>query len=130
MGLPNTLAGNIGLIVFVVFILAYAGQDLFPGETQGLRNSQMQFRTDMNTSLNTSIPVASQEGFWAALAGVGNAILNFFSMIVSFIIMIINYEVFFLGIAGLVPAEFYILFFLLQISTMVSIILLIALAGK
>ena len=129
MGLPNTLSGNIGLIVFVVFIIGIAASDIYPDESASVRNAQQDFSGNLNIIINSTSPTA-EEGFWNSLAGVGNYLMNFFDMIISFLYMVIQYEILFISIAAIVPTEFYLLFALLQISTIVSIILLIALAGK
>jgi len=128
MGLPSTLAGTVGFIVFVIFIVGIAATDIYPDQSKQAIERQTDFASKLNATVN-STTTGSQEGFWNSIAGVANTILNFFGMIISFIGMVLAYELMFIGIAGTIPSEFLVLFALLQIGLVTAILKLIFMSG-
>jgi len=134
MGLPNTLAGIIGLLIFVIFIVAISASDIYPAETTRITSAQNNFIANFNNSVNAT---ASQEnqGFWGTilgftgLDGIYNFITNFFSMVVSFVIMIGGYILLFFGIATSVPSDFYVFFALIGSGLIIAVVKLIFLNG-
>lgn len=132
MGLPTTLAGIMGFFIFIVLILGLGTPDLYPDETQKIRDNQEQFRSQFNQTTNRS---TSPPSFWGSLFGIVgldgiyNFIIGFFSMLMSFVILIVDYFLMFFGIAGSLPYEFYILFALLGSSLIIGIVKLIFLSG-
>ena len=134
MGLPVTLGGIAGFLIFVVVIIGMTAPDLYPDESQKIKDSQDIFIKNLNSTINQTSTTQNQ-GFWlsilgiAGLDGIYNFIVNFFSMLISFIIMFVNYFLLFFGIAISLPSEFYILFILVSMSLIVAVIKLIFMAG-
>jgi hypothetical protein len=132
MGLPNTLAGLVGMIIFIVFIVSIAASDVYPDQTQGITSAQNNFINNLNSSVNTTVP---NQGFWGTilgltgLDGVYNFITNFFSMIVSFIILVGGYILLLFGIATTIPVEFAVFFVLIASSGIIYVLKLIFMSG-
>lgn len=134
MGLPNTLAGIIGVLIFIIFIVAISASDIYPADTARITNAQNNFIANFNNSVNAT---ASQEnpGFYrwvlglTGLDGVYNFVTNFFSMIVSFVIMVGGYILLFFGIATSIPSDFYVFFALIGSGLIIAIVKLIFLNG-
>jgi len=135
MGLPNTLAGIVGMLIFVIFIVAISASDIYPAETKSITTAQNTFINNFNKSVNST---ASQEnpGFWGTvlgitgLDGIYNFITNFFSMIVSFMIMVAGYILLFFGIAVSVPSDFYVFFALMGSGLIIAVLKLIFMNGE
>jgi hypothetical protein len=136
MGLPSTLAGIAGFIIFVIFIIGISATDIYPDETSKIVTSHNNFRAGLNATLNATSSTQSENGFWqnifgvTGLNGIYNFIVGFMSMVVSFIVMMTQYLLLFIGISATLPTEFYVLFALLMSSSIIAIVLLIFLNGK
>jgi len=132
MGLPNSLSGMLGFLIFIVFIVAIAATDVYPDETQAITSAQNNFIANFNNSVNTT---AENPGFWGTvlgitgLDGIYNFITNFFSMIVSFVILVGGYLLLFFGISTALPTEFYVLFAIFGSSLIIGIVKLIFFSG-
>jgi hypothetical protein len=132
MGLPNTLAGLVGIIIFIVFIVAISAPDVYPDQTAQITSSQTNFINNFNNSVNTSTP---NPGFWGTilgltgLDGIYNFITNFFSMIVSFVILVGGYILLLFGIATTIPSEFAVFFVLIASSGIIYVLKLIFMSG-
>lgn len=135
MGLPNSLAGIVGFLIFVIFIIAISASDVYPDQTAKITSAQNNFIANFNNSVN-STATTQNEGFWGiimgatGLDGIYTFITNFFSMITSFIIMVGGYILLFFGIATTLPGDFYIFFALLGSNIIIAIVLLIFFSGK
>jgi Mg2+ and Co2+ transporter CorA len=127
MGLPTTLAGISGFLIFVVLILAISASDLYPDRTAGIRQNQAQFSTYLNATTNQTVSQGTDA--WSAITNVFNFITGVFGMIIVFISLEMQYALFFVGIAVILPPEFYVLFALVGSSIIISIIKLLFLAG-
>jgi len=133
MGLPTTLSGIVGFILFVIFLLSISVSDIYPDQTKSITDAQSNFLNTMNTTKNST---ATNPGFWGTvmgitgLDGIYNFITNFFSMIVSFMIMVIGYTGLFLLIPLTVPAEFLVIFIILVSYVIIAILKLIFLNGE
>jgi len=134
MGLPQSLAGIVGFLIFIIFIVSISASDVYPDQTKQITDSQNNFIANFNKTVNTT---ASQEnpGFWGTilgltgLDGIYNFITNFFSMIVSFVIMVGGYILLFFGISTTIPSEFYVFFALLGSGLIIAVVKLIFLSG-
>lgn len=135
MGLPTSLSGVVGFLIFIIFMIAISASDVYPDQTAKITSAQNNFIANFNNSVNAT---ASNEnpGFWGTvlgltgLDGIYNFITNFFSMIVSFVIMVGGYILLFFGIATTLPSDFYILFAIFASNAIIAIVLLIFLSGK
>lgn len=122
------------MIIFIVFIMGMSAGDMFPDESQKIINSQNDFIKSLNQSMNTS-QTQSEIGFWGnirgalGIDGIYDFIRNFFSMLVSFIVMLVQYLFFFIGISQILPTEFYVFFALICSGLSIAILKLIFLAG-
>ena len=126
MALPQTLAGLAGLMIACIFVIGMTASDIFPDESAKIVKSQIDFNEALNKSTNPT--GAASEVSWfgkllglAGVDGIYDFIRNFFSMLVSFIVMIVQYVLLFVGIARILPTEFY-LFFALMVSTGIILI--------
>lgn len=128
MGFPTTLFGVFGFIIAVIFLIAISASDLYPDETNAIKDSQSAFLENLNKTANSSITPSADTGFWGTifgltgLDGIYTFITNILSMGVSFMIMIVQYILLFFGIATSIPSEFYLLFALMGLSAIVAII--------
>lgn len=134
MGLPQSLAGIVGFLIFVIFIVSISASDVYPDETEKITDAQNNFIANFNNSVNATASSENQ-GFWSTilgftgLDGIYNFITNFFSMIVSFIIMVGGYILLFFGIATTIPSDFYVFFALIGSGLIIAIVKLIFLNG-
>lgn len=132
MGLPQSLAGIVGFLIFIIFIVSISASDIYPDQTKQITDSQNNFIANFNNSVNTT---AVNPGFWGTvlgltgLDGIYNFITNFFSMIVSFVIMVGGYILLFFGIAATIPSDFYVFFALMGSGLIIAIVKLIFLNG-
>jgi len=128
MGFPTTLFGVFGFIIAVIFLIAMSASDLYPDETNAIKDSQSVFIENLNKTANSSITPTADTGFWGTifgltgLEGIYTFVTNILSMGVSFMIMIVQYILLFFGIAVSIPGEFYLLFILMGMSAIVAII--------
>lgn len=128
MGFPTTLFGVFGFIVAVIFLVAISASDLFPAQIQPIKDSQTNFLNTVNNTANATINPTADTGFWGTvfgltgLDGIYTFITNSFSMAISFMIMVIQYLLAFIGIAAIIPTEFYLLFLLMSMAGIVAII--------
>lgn len=135
MGLPNTLAGIVGFLIFIIFIVAISASDVYPSQIKTITDSQNNFIANFNNSVNATAS-GSNQGFWgtilglAGLDGIYSFIVNFFSMIVSFVIMVGGYILLFFGIAVTIPSDFYVFFALMGSGLIIAIAKLIMLNGE
>lgn len=134
MGVPHTLAGIVGFLIFVIFIVALSASDVYPDQTQAITSAQNNFIANFNNSVNVTAS-SENEGFWGTilgftgLDGIYNFVINFFSMIVSFVIMVGGYILLFFGIATSIPSDFYVFFALIGSGLIIAIVKLIFLNG-
>ena len=134
MGLPQSLAGIVGFLIFIIFIISISASDIYPDQTKSITDSQNNFINNFNKSVNTTA-TQGNIGFWGTvlgitgLDGIYNFITNFFSMIVSFIIMVGGYILLFFGIATTIPSDFYVFFALIGSGLIIAIVKLIFLNG-
>lgn len=134
MGLPTTLSGMIGFIIFIIFIIAISASDVYPDETKSITDTQNRFLASMNKTTN-STATADNPGFWGTILGITgldgiyNFITNFFSMLVSFMIMVIGYTGLFLLIPSTLPTEFLVIFVILASSIIIGILKLVFFNG-
>jgi hypothetical protein len=139
MGLPTTLAGIAGFLIFVVLIIGMSASDLYPNETAKIQQTQDNYLNALNISTNTSAP-AAPASFWdnpiasvlnlVGLDGIYTAILNFFGMIITFIVMMVGSLFLFMGIASTIPAEVAVFFAIIASSAIIAIVKLIFLSGE
>lgn len=134
MGLPASLSGIVGFLIFVIFIIAISASDVYPDQTAKITSAQNNFISNFNNSVNTTAS-SSNQGFWGfimgatGLDGIYTFIVNFFSMITSFIIMVGGYIGLFFGIATTLPSDFYVLFAIVGSSLIIAIVKLVFLSG-
>ena len=134
MSLPTTLAGIAGFLITVIFLIGISATDIFPDESQKIVHSQTDFTNALNQSV-TPITTSTDIGFFGSLLGVVGLdgiydfIRNFLSLLVSFIVMIVSYLFLFIGIATILPTEFYLLFALIISGSIIAIVKLIFIAG-
>jgi len=135
MGLPQSLAGIVGFLIFIIFIVSISASDIYPDETKRITDAQNNFIANFNNSVNSSAS-SGNSGFWGiimdftGLDGIYNFITNFFSMIVSFIIMVGGYILLFFGISTTIPSDFYVFFALIGSGLIIAIAKLIMLNGE
>lgn len=125
--IPNSLAGIIGFLIFVVLVLSMSAGDLFPDQTKGISDTQNRFNVNLNSTINSSVTPATD--VWSSIANVFDTITGFFGVIITFIEMIFQYFFFFIGISLLLPPEFYVFFAILSSGLIIAIIKLIFLSG-
>lgn len=134
MGLPTTLSGMIGFLIFVIFIIAISASDVYPDKTKQITDAQNNFIANFNNSVNSTAS-SENNGFWdtilgfTGLDGIYNFIINFFSMVVSFIIMVGGNILLFFGISTSLPTEIYVLFAIFGSSLIIGIVKLIFFRG-
>ena len=134
MGLPTTLGGLAGFLIAVIFIIGIAATDVFPDESQKIVTSQNDFTIAMNRS-TAPVNSSTDVGFFGKLLGVVGLdgiydfIRNFLSLLIAFIVMVVSYLLLFMGIATILPTEFYLLFALIISASIIAIIKLIFIAG-
>ena len=130
--LPNTLSGLAGFMIFVVVILGMTAPDLFPSEVEDIQNTQEDMRqtaTHMtNTTSGEPSAVSDLLGL-AGLDGIYNFITNYLYLMGQFIVLFFQYVAMFMGISLMIPTEFYVFFAIIGMSTIISIVKLIFLAG-
>jgi len=132
MGLPSTMGGIVGFLIFVVLIIGMSANDLYPDETENVRLDQQEFRDSLNLTVNTSV---NPPGFWNSLFGVFgldgiyNFLIGVFGMVLSFIGLLMSLFLSFFGITTTLPGEFLVLFLVVGASTIIAIIKLLFLAG-
>jgi purine-cytosine permease-like protein len=134
MGLPSTLGGIAGFIIAIIFLIGISATDLYPNQSKNIVTSQNDFTRALNQSTQT-VNSTSDVGFFGrilgvvGLDGIYDFIRNFLSMLVSFIVMMVQYVFMFIGIATILPTEFYLLFALMISGTIIALIKLIFLSG-
>ena len=134
MGLPGTLAGIVGMIIFIIFMIGISASDIFPDESQKVRIAQEDFTNALNRS-TSSVNSTSEVGFVSKLLGavgldgIYDFIRNFLSMLVAFIVMVVQYLLLFIGITTILPSEFYVFFALISSGLIIAIIKLVFLSG-
>lgn len=134
MGLPSTLGGIAGFLIAVIFIIGISATDVFPDESQKIVTSQTDFTNALNRS-TAPVNSSTDVGFFGKLLGVVGLdgiydfIRNFLSLLVAFIVMIVSYLLLFIGIATILPTEFYLLFALIISASIIALIKLIFLSG-
>lgn len=134
MGLPTTLSGMIGFLIFIMFIIAISASDVYPDQTKQITDAQNNFIANFNSTINQTA-TADNPGFWGTvlgitgLDGIYNFITNFFSMIVSFVIMVGGYILLFFGVSTTLPKEVYVLFAIFGSSLIIGIVKLIFFSG-
>ncbi len=134
MGLPSTLGGISGFILTIIFIIGMSATDIFPDESQQLKTSELDFANALNRT--TSPGNASDIGFFdkilgvVGLDGIYDFIRNFLSMLVAFVVMSVQALFLFLGIASILPTEFYLFFALITSATITAIIKLVFFSGE
>lgn len=134
MGLPSSLSGIVGFLIFVIFIISISASDVYPDQTASITNAQNNFIANFNNSVNTTASTENQGWFDRAMGALGldgiySFITNFFSMVVSFIIMVGGYILLFFGIAGTIPSDFYVLFALMGSGLIIAVVKLVFLSG-
>lgn len=134
-GLPTTLAGMTGFIIFVVFLTIMIVPNLNSQEAEHIKELQNDFNGKMNSTTNLSNNPNVPAGFWSiignalGLTGIYDFIIGFFQIIVSFNILLLNYlGIFFSTIAG-IPGEFSVIFVIMASSLVIGIIKLIFFSG-
>jgi len=133
MGMPSTIGGISGFILAVIFVIGMSASDIFPDESQKLKTSELDFANALNRT--TSPGNTSDIGFFerilgvVGLDGIYDFIRNFLSMLVAFVVMSVQALFLFVGIATILPTEFYLFFALMTSATITAIIKLIFLAG-
>jgi hypothetical protein len=134
MGFPTTLAGIAGFLIACMFLIGISATDVFPDETQKIVHSQNDFTNALNRS-TAPVNTSSDVGFFGSLLGVVGLdgiydfIRNFLSLLVSFIVMMVQYLLLFIGISTILPTEFYLFFALIISGTVIAIVKLIFIAG-
>jgi hypothetical protein len=134
MGLPSTIGGISGFILAILFIIGMSATDIFPDESQKLKTSELDFANALNITTSPGDP--SNIGFFERLLGVIGVdgiydfIRNFLSMLVAFIVMSVQALFLFIGIATILPTEFYLFFALITSATITAIIKLVFFSGE
>jgi len=132
MGLPQTLAGIAGFMIFIVVILGLTAPDVFPDQSAEIVSTQQDITNAARQVTNQSTgeqSIASEILGIAGLDGIYNYISNFLYIIGKFIVIFFQYLAMFLGIALILPPEFYVFFGIMGITTIVAIVKLIFLSG-
>jgi len=132
MGLPQTLAGIAGFMIFIVVILGLTAPDIFPDQSANIVSTQNDITNAAKQVTNQSTgeqSLASEILGIAGLDGIYNYISNFLYIIGKFIVIFFQYLAMFLGIALILPPEFYVFFGIMGITTIVAIVKLIFLSG-
>jgi len=130
--LPNTLSGLAGFFVFVVVILGMTAPDLFPDEAAAIGETQANMVRTAASMTNTT---TQEQGALAEALGLGglegiyNFVTNYLYLLGSFIVLFFQYLGMFIGIALIVPSEFYVFFGIISISTIIAVVKLIFLSG-
>jgi hypothetical protein len=134
MGLPSTIGGISGFILAILFVVGMSATDIFPDESQKLKTSELDFANALNSTTSPGDP--SNIGFFERLLGVIGVdgiydfIRNFLSMLVAFIVMSVQALFLFIGIATILPPEFYLFFALITSATITAIIKLVFFSGE
>jgi hypothetical protein len=134
MGLPTTLGGISSFILAVIFIVGISASDIYPDESQALIHSQNDFQNALNQSV-VETNSTTEVGFFGTLLGavgldgIYDFIRNFLSLLVSFIVMTVQGLFLFLGLATILPTEFYLFFALIASASIAAIVKLIFFAG-
>lgn len=132
MGLPTTLYGTLGFIIFVVFIVAITVPSLNNKDAETINTMQTElFKNDSvnSSSLNQSCGFSCFIGTITGLNGVYDWIIGFFQMIGKFITLAFAYVGIFTTVFLQIPPIFYIIFMLVSLSAIVAIVKLIFLSG-
>jgi hypothetical protein len=122
MGIPSTLAGLIGFVVAVIFIIGMAATDIFPDNSRAIQNSNADLTHALNSTMNIT---QSEPGLLSSLL----AVPSFLGVIIAFIVLMVQYVLLFVGIATILPTEFYLLFALIVIGSIVAIVKLVFMSG-
>jgi hypothetical protein len=135
MGIPTTLAGSAGFVIACIFLIGVASTDVFPDQSARIIHSQTDFTNALNQSV-APMDTTTDIGFFGSLLGavglngIYDFIRNFLSLLVSFIVMSMQYVLLFVGISSILPTEFYLFFALIISGSIISIIKLIFIAGE
>lgn len=133
MGIPSTIGGISGFILAAIFIIGMSATDIFPDESQKLITSELEFANALNRT--TSPGNVSDIGIFdkilgvVGLDGIYDFIRNFLSMLVAFIVLSVQALLLFVGIATILPIEFYLFFALMISATITALIKLIFFSG-
>jgi hypothetical protein len=133
-GLPTTLAGMAGFIIFVAFLVGLTVPNLNSSDAENVKSLQTEFVSSMNQSTNHSTST-SGSGFWGFVGvatgtnGIYDFIVGFFSMVISFMELVLAYLGIYVLLAGQLPVVFYVLFAVLTSSIIIGIIKLIFIRG-
>lgn len=120
MGLPRTLIGIMGFIIFVVFMIGISATDLYPDKSNDIKNAQTIIISEINYSMNTS-----EESSTSYYPGWVLSIGHIISAMFAYVSMLFASLALFLGLSTTLPQEFYLLFALIASSAIISIVLLL-----
>ena len=130
--LPNTLSGLAGFIIFVVLVLGMTAPDLFPSHIEEITTTQNNIALTAGQITNNTAQgenIISDILGVAGLDGIYNIIFNILYITGAFVVLMFEYVTMFLGIALIVPTEFYVFFAIIGMSTIIALVKLIFLAG-
>jgi len=125
MGLPQTLAGIAGFMIFIVVILGLTAPDIFSDQSADIVATQQDITNAAMHVTNQS--TGEQRSLVSEILGVAG--LDGVYILGKFIVIFFQYLAMFLGIALILPSEFYVFFGIMGITTIVSIVKLLFLSG-
>lgn len=131
MGLPTSLYGTLGFIIFVVFIVAITVPSINSKDADTIATLQNNALIH-NNSVNSSVGQCGFTCFIGQVTGLGGIydwIIGFFQMIADFITLALAYVGIFTNVFLTVPPVFYVIFLLVSLSAIVAIVKLIFLSG-
>ena len=131
MALPQTLAGISGFIIFIAVVLGITAADIFPEQTTNIQDTQtnmINVASSMTNGTQEPSTISSILGI-VGLDAIYQYITNFLYIMGSFIVLFFQYLLMFLGIALLVPPEFYVFFAVMGMTSIIAILKLIFLSG-
>lgn len=135
-GLPTTLQGMAGFMIFVVFILVLTVPNLHNDDATSITTAQTDFQAKLNSTTNSSTNPTAPSGFWSFLGsalginGIYDFIIGFFQVLISFFMLILTYLGIFVGVSSSLPSIFFVIFAIMASSVIIGIIKLIALSGE
>ena len=108
MGIPHTLAGLIGFMIFVTFLFGVAQQ-------QGSDTSEaMILQEQLSESIDTT---ASSDNIFTGILNAGGTGLKSIQVMLGYIVIFMSKQ----GIGGL-PSEFNVLFSIISITAIIAIL--------
>lgn len=134
MGMPQTLGGVFGMMVFLAFLIGMIIPDTMSQDAQDVKVLQDSFRDRLNSTVNSN-STGSSEGFWGfvgkvtGLNGIYDFVLGFFQTVIAFIELIFAQFGIFINLSAQVPTTFYVFFALMLTSVFIVVIKLIFLSG-